>query len=197
MDNIVLQAMAKWPNVPAVFGWLSLSQRGEWRIKNERVSNPIVCEFINRNYSHDEQGRWFFQNGPQRVYVLLDYTPWVYRFVNNTMLETHTGEKLTQINAACLDENGNALLLTEHGIGVVDDRDLAILLRHFASPDGECLSDTAQAALADLKPENWRGLWLNLYGRRLAMENIDSKTVCARFSFEPNPRQAEGDEECT
>jgi hypothetical protein len=31
--------------------------------------------FIQRNYDHDAQGQWFFQNGPQRVYVELEATP--------------------------------------------------------------------------------------------------------------------------
>ena len=59
MDDIVLRGMAKWPDVPAVFGWLSLNRRGQWLIKGERISNPGVTAFIGRNYEHDEQGRWF------------------------------------------------------------------------------------------------------------------------------------------
>ncbi|XOT98625.1 DUF2946 family protein, partial [Alcaligenes pakistanensis] len=31
--------------------------------------------FFNRNYQADEKGRWFIQNGPQRVYVRLDAAP--------------------------------------------------------------------------------------------------------------------------
>src|SRR5690242_20319195 len=92
MDDIVIRAMAKWPNVPAVYGWLALDGRGQWSIKRtapapsasasarlEPVTNPKLIEFIGRNYAHDEQGCWYFQNGPQRVYVTLDYTPFVYR----------------------------------------------------------------------------------------------------------------------
>ena len=29
MDESVIRALAKWPNVPAVYGWLSLSRRGD------------------------------------------------------------------------------------------------------------------------------------------------------------------------
>jgi len=79
MDEIVARAIAKWPNVPAVYGWLSLDRRGNWAIKGERIRNRLVAEFIARNYGHDAQGRWFFQNGPQRVFVQLAYTPLVYR----------------------------------------------------------------------------------------------------------------------
>ena len=30
MDDIVKQAMAKWPNVPHCYGWLGLDARGNW-----------------------------------------------------------------------------------------------------------------------------------------------------------------------
>ena len=65
MDEIVQRAIAKWPNVPAVFGWLSLDGRGNWAIKGERVHNKVITDFIGRNYGCDSDGRWFFQNGPQ------------------------------------------------------------------------------------------------------------------------------------
>jgi hypothetical protein len=84
MDDIVIRAMAKWPKVPVVYGWLSLDRRGRWSIKSgsperpdaashgfEPVTNQKLVEFIGRNYTHDAQGRWYFQNGPQRVYVAL------------------------------------------------------------------------------------------------------------------------------
>ncbi len=79
MDADVIAAMAKWPNVPAVFGWLQLTARGEWRIRGERIANPAIRAFIGRNYAVDSNGRWYFQNGPQRVFASLALTPWVYR----------------------------------------------------------------------------------------------------------------------
>ena len=33
MDETVIRAMAKWPDVPAVWGWLSLDRRGVWKLK--------------------------------------------------------------------------------------------------------------------------------------------------------------------
>src|SRR5437762_13798517 len=79
MDEIVLRSMLKWPDVPAVYGWLSLDRRGNWMIKTvagrfERIAHAAVREFIGRNYASDPEGRWYFQNGPQRVFVALDYT---------------------------------------------------------------------------------------------------------------------------
>ena len=37
MDPAVLRGMARWPDVPAVYGWLALDRRGNWRLK-EAVS---------------------------------------------------------------------------------------------------------------------------------------------------------------
>ncbi len=97
MDEIVSRSMLKWPDVPAVYGWLSLDRRGNWAIKTaggrfERIANAAVREFIGRNYAADAGGRWYFQNGPQRVFVALDYTPWVYRLADaGEGILAHTG----------------------------------------------------------------------------------------------------------
>jgi len=37
MDDIVRQAMSKWPNVPACVGWLALDSRGQWHMRDDRV----------------------------------------------------------------------------------------------------------------------------------------------------------------
>ena len=102
MDPIVIQAMAKWPNVPNVFGWLSLARRGTWLIKGDRIANAGVTAFIGRNYAADERGRWFFQNGPQRVFVTLEYTPFVVNTASDasTALETHIGQPLPKISVS-------------------------------------------------------------------------------------------------
>jgi len=35
MDDIVKQAMAKWPNVPDCYGWLGLDARGNWYMRDD------------------------------------------------------------------------------------------------------------------------------------------------------------------
>ena len=127
MDPIVIQAMAKWPNGPKVYGWLSLDRRGSWLIKGDRISNPGVVAFIGRNYTNDEQGRWFFQNGPQRVFVTLEYAPFVIATagVGAASLITHTGRPIERVTGAWLDETGSLLLRWSCGPGLVNDRDLA------------------------------------------------------------------------
>jgi Protein of unknown function (DUF2946) len=196
MDDIVKQAMAKWPNVPDVYGWLSLSRRGEWRIKDDKISNPIVTDFINRNYTHDDQGRWFFQNGPQRVYVSLDYTPTVYRYADYLQIQTHTGKPVHYFELAFIDESGSVLLKTAEGIGLVDDRDLDKYLSLMVDQNGVTLSPGALEKLTQIEPVSWRGLFLNIGDKSLPLGNIVTAEVAQRFGFNPNPRQPIGEDEC-
>ena len=77
MDETVLAAMAKWPGVPHVHGWLALTARGQWRLGGEPIAHAALRGFIDRIYACDRRGRWFFQNGPQRVYVTLELAPFL------------------------------------------------------------------------------------------------------------------------
>jgi hypothetical protein len=122
MDEIVVRSLSKWPDVPAVYGWLELDRRGNWRIKGERIANAALREFIARDYAADEQGRWFFQNGPQRVYVTLAYTPFVLHF-EGAQLVDHCGRPVAA-SQTWLDDEGSVLIDGEFGIGLLDDRDL-------------------------------------------------------------------------
>ena len=122
MDEIVARSLAKWPNVPAVYGWLGLDRRGNWLIKGERIGNAALREFISRNYEPDEGGRWFFQNGPQRVYVTLAYTPLVVHYEGERLFD-HCGRPFA-CRSAYQDDEGSVLLEGEQGIALLDDRDL-------------------------------------------------------------------------
>lgn len=122
MDSVVARAMAKWPNVPAVYGWLSLDRRGNWRIKGERIINAALREFIGRNYEADSAGRWYFQNGPQRVYVTLAYTPLVVHYEGDDLVD-HCGRPFAA-RTLYLDDAGSVLVAGERGIALLDDRDL-------------------------------------------------------------------------
>lgn len=144
MDNEVLAAMARWPDVPAVCGWLSLTESGQWRLHptgdavrnpgapGESITSPQILAFIDRNYDVDSDGRWFFQNGPQRVYVRLDAAPYILRTATDSgsgrlMLRTHTGLDIRRIEALFLDENGRLYMATDRGPGLVAGRDLPAL----------------------------------------------------------------------
>jgi hypothetical protein len=122
VDEIVARSLARWPNVPAVYGWLALDRRGNWQIRGERIGNVALREFIARNYEPDGEGRWFFQNGPQRVYVSLAYTPLVVHFEGESLVDhcdrAFTAEEVFQ------DEEGSVLMAGAGTVALLDDRDL-------------------------------------------------------------------------
>lgn len=140
MDDIVKQALAKWPHVPDCYGWLGLDARGRWYLRDDAaqaqggfpqnkgalLQHEKLIEFIGRNYEADAQGQWFFQNGPQRVYVELECTPWVWRIQPDHALRAHTGQPATA--SACLqDEEGRVYFATEHGLGIVHSLDVGMV----------------------------------------------------------------------
>ena len=201
MDEIVLRGMAKWPNVPAVYGWLGLDRRGQWLIKGERIPNPLVTEFIGRNYARDERGCWYFQNGPQRVFVGLEYAPFVLRTVNAEgdplALRTHNGKAVTRVNGVWVDEGGVVLVDNEHGLGTVHDRDLErlvpCLVDSGARPVDEAALDALMEALERGQPA---ALWLSFGGAKLKIEPIASGDVPKRFRFVAQPEPPAGEEVC-
>ena len=191
--------MAKWPNVPNVYGWLALDRRGNWLIKGERIGNPAVVEFIGRNYAADERGRWFFQNGPQRVFVTLAYTPFVLRTLggNELLLETHTGLTVDHATGAWIDENGALIVRWSGGIGTMSDRDLADVTTRFTDSRGQPLSEEELTKALD--PETIRrraGFWFDYAGERMPVGRINSGQVPQKFGFYTNPRPAPGEPEC-
>jgi len=201
MDEIVLRGMAKWPNVPAVYGWLSLDRRGNWLIKGERISNPLVTEFIGRNYARDERGCWYFQNGPQRVFLDLDYAPLVYRIVSPQgaplAIESHSGKPVTQLAGAWLDESGTMLFETEHGIGTVHDRDLDLVLPHLADGTGNPLTeDQLDELMERAQRGNEVALWLKFREGRVRIGAIASREISGRFGFVARPLPPAGEEVC-
>ena len=147
MDDIVKQALAKWPNVPDCYGWLGLDARGNWYMRDDRaqaagpfargslaskgslLKHEKLIEFIQRNYSVDATGQWFFQNGPQRVFVELEATPWIWR-INRTpagdfIVTSHAGATAT-VTRCVLDESGRVYLEADLGFGLVHTQDVAL-----------------------------------------------------------------------
>ena len=200
MDEIVLRGMAKWPNVPAVYGWLSLDRRGHWLLKGDRVTNPGIVDFFGRNYSHDDTGRWFLQNGPQRVYVALDYTPYIYRVAPETGLvlsvTAHSGATTCDTRTAYIDDAGQMLLDTKLGIGLVHDTDLELLIPRFR--DGGSAPDEAALAAAIDALQNGRnpGLQLDTGAGLIPVMPVCTADVPAKFGFVARPVQPAGEAEC-
>ena len=191
MDDIVKQAMAKWPNVPDVYGWLSLDRRGNWLIKGETIGNPQITAFINRNYLHDEHGHWFFQNGPQRVFVELAYTPVVYSVPGHPTsmaLYTHTHALVNEVHTAWIDDGGTLVLQTEHGTGHVHDQDLEWLLPCFVTDTGEAIDeDTLEVHFDAFATGQPAALWFQYQSTRVKIEALHSSEAANKFGFNPHP----------
>ena len=138
MDEIVKKALLKWPHVPDCWGWLGLDSRGNWWLRDEATqargsflqSRGTLLEheklraFIARNYEANAQGEWFFQNGPQRVYVELEAAPMVWRVDADGSVHGHTGQAV-DVQPACWMDEGGHLYLQAHGVlGIVHSQDM-------------------------------------------------------------------------
>jgi len=206
MDEIVRQAMQKWPDVPHCHGWLRLDARGVWRMRDERtrqlglpgepIRHPALLEFIGRNYAHDAQGRWYFQNGPQRVYVDLAMTPYVARTRpagQEMELVLHTGETVDRIDAAWMDDSGRLYLMCEQGPAALDDRDLADLLPSLRMPaaSGQDAEEALLQWLTEAQGEDEASAPV-LHHREQAVRigRLDAATLESRLRFIAMPREA-------
>jgi hypothetical protein len=189
MDDIVKAAMAKWPNVPAVYGWLQLTARGEWKIKGERIDNEAICDFIGRNYTNDGCGSWFFQNGPQRVFVTIEATPIVYRLDEFGRLQAHTGAHPRALRAAFADTAGRLFLDTELGPGLVDSVDTVKFAERLSDASGRKLDEAGLARFDAGAGEAFldgHGLHV-VCEQRIAVQRVDADRVPDVFGFVAAP----------
>ena len=177
MDDLVKAALKKWPNVPDCRGWLALDARGDWYMRDDRtqaagpfpqakgsvIRHDKLREFIGRNYEAGADGAWFFQNGPQKVFVELEAAPWVLGVQRlgdgRFQVETHTGRAVEAVTNVLLDEHGRLFLGTPIGLGLVRSADM---------------DAAADAVLA--------GLW--------CPEEVPSGTLPERFGFVASPARA-------
>ena len=210
MDEAVHRALAKWPNVPACYGWLALDRRGRWRMRDEHaqahgllgdiVRNAALKAFIDRNYERDADGAWFFQNGPQRVFVNLEATPYVLLIAptpdgRSLQCSTHTGAAVPEVHTAYVDDAGNFYLAFANAlgkqIGLVCDRDLPTLLECLRSPDGQ---PPGPQETLDLLAESPFALTLALPFAQtpLRLHSLHAQDLAGRFDFiaQPIPRDA-------
>jgi hypothetical protein len=203
MDQNVLDSLKKWPNVPFCYGWLAFDRRGDWRMRNEFaqqnklpgdvIRHTALKEFIERNYARDLKGQFFFQNGPQRVFVSLGYTPWVVRLIphqNGWKFQTTSGIEITP-NHCLLDEDGQILIEATYpiiqeqhnsetpfketksvSIGLLHDHDLDI----FSS-----LANITQNACSLNGQLNWQG-------QKIEIEQVLSADLPSRYGFHTKPQ---------
>jgi len=205
MDEQVLRSLIKWPNVPHCFGWLALDRRGQWRMRDELtqqnnlpgqvIQHAALNEFIARNYACDELGRYFFQNGPQRVFITLDITPWIVRMIpgDSGLDLINQCHQTMKPSAALSDEKGNIYIVgnvsqlvcnssnnDNNSFVKSDSQTIALLhdhdLDHFSG-------------LAKLREEacSFGGSW-NWQDKQLNLDPVHSKELASRFNFIAKPQ---------
>jgi hypothetical protein len=205
MDDQVLRSLMKWPNVPDCFGWLALDRRGQWRMRDEFtqqnklpgqvIKHAALNEFIARNYACDALGRYFFQNGPQRVFISLDATPWIARII-----PSDTGSQLINqchqaINptGALSDEKGNIYI-----IGNVDQMTYSAINNersHFTKSNSQTIALLHDhdldhfSELAKLREEacSFGGSWI-WQNKQLPLDPIHSEELASQFHFIATPQ---------
>lgn len=193
VDDSVRRAIAAWPQVPAAYGWLDLDEGGLWRLEGEPVTHHGLIAFINRNYDRDDEGRWFFQNGPQRVYVRLGYTPWVLHVDGGGCLRTHTGCAIEALRGVFVDDGGDLLLDTDAGVGLVHAGALPAVAEWLVDAAGHAVTAGALAdAVEALERGEPPGLRLRFGDTDFALGTMRRAEVPGRFGFVADPEPPAG-----
>lgn len=148
-------------------------------MRGEVVRHGGLLAYLNANYAVDQAGNWLVNNGPQRVYVALEYTPWVWRLGTDGTLIAHTGTSAGLPTAAFVDEEGVVLLQAELGIGVLDDRDLVHFLGGCRGRSG---APATESELLDVVAGGAGVFW-----SELPLQSVRADAVAARFGFIPHP----------
>ncbi len=207
MDDQVLRSLMKWPNVPDCFGWLALDRRGQWRMRDEYaqqnrlpgqvIQHVALNDFIARNYACDELGRYFFQNGPQRVFVTLDATPWVARIIPNDQGNQFLTQCHNVINpdSALSDENGNIYIVGKVDQIIYDSSNISNLNEQFLKRETQAIALLHDhdldhfSELAKLREEacSFGGSW-TWRGKRLPLDPIHSQELATRFHYQATPQ---------
>ena len=201
MDESVRLALAKWPNVPYCYGWLALDARGAFRMRDEAaqaarvpgdvIRHPTLLGFIFRNYACDDRGAWYFQNGPQRVYVALEATPFIAHTDPALEFVTHDGEAMGKIAKVFITDEGRLLLQSGDKLAMLDDRDLAECLAQMRL-DGDLCDDTALMSWlgsGSSSPVPSQALTLMLRQGPVDIERISSNQLEQRFGFIAQPNR--------
>jgi hypothetical protein len=205
MDKQVLRSLIKWPNVPDCFGWLALDRRGQWRMQDEFaqqnqlpgqvIVHAALNEFISRNYACDDLGRYFFQNGPQRVYISLAATPWVARITpseRGLQLMTQCNRTI-EPSLALSDENGNIYIVGLIHQTIYQYQDHAQFEKQFCQSvallHDHDLDQFSELAKLTEEACSFGGSW-NWHGKQLPLEPIHSKELTSRFRYitQPSPQ---------
>jgi hypothetical protein len=195
----------KWPNVPDCYGWLALDRRGQWRMRDEFtqlnnlpgqvIEHTALKEFIARNYACDAVGRYFFQNGPQRVYITLAATPWIVRILpsNKGLNFINQCHQNMDPAGALSDEKGNIYIAGNLNQIIYNSSDRKN--GQFTERNSQTIAllhdhDLDQfSGLAKLHEEacSFGGSWV-WQGKQLPLDPIHSEELASRFHYIAKPQ---------
>lgn len=175
----VVRALARWPDVPAAFGWLHLDRRGRWSMPDGEITHPGTLAFLRSHYGADVAGRWFVQNGPQRAYVTLELAPWVFSLDGAGELVAFNGAPVQNVSSLIVLDSGDLLLLTELGLGNVLDKDLGAFIDQLSCGEAGVSPDAVLAA--DV------GATLRFRDRPLAVMHLGQAALPAEFGYQRVP----------
>jgi hypothetical protein len=184
-------------------------------LSGDPIKHPALNAFIARNYEADSDGRWFFQNGPQRVYVDLAYTPFVVRWhrgtaapstpntptdaaTHATLLVDQCGNRF-EPQACWLDDEGQVLFSrqdTTRGrpiVALLHDHDLALFSEHVTWRDGGILDapgipDTLHWPMTSWREDGGGSQAGNARDVALPITAIHAADVATRFGFVQRPK---------
>jgi hypothetical protein len=162
------------------------------KLPGQVITHRALNEFISRNYACDSVGRYFFQNGPQRVFVTLDATPWVARITpSKGGLELITQcHNPIEASGALSDEGGNIYILGKVKQLTYKEKDRG----PFSTEDCQTVALLHDhdldhfSRLAKLHEEacSFGGSW-EWQGKQLPLDPIHSEELAARFTFIARP----------
>lgn len=157
------------------------------------IEHGALKEFIARNYACDSAGRYFFQNGPQRVFITLSAAPWIARIIPGEDAPKIMTQCQTEINptSALSDEQGNIYIAGSIQQSICKDLEtqefktevctgIALLHDHDLDQFSE---------LAKLREEacSFGGSW-NWQDKQLPLDPIHSTELSEQFGFIKDPK---------
>jgi hypothetical protein len=161
-------------------------------LAGQAIEHSVLKDFISRNYARDTWGRYFFQNGPQRVFVSLDATPWVARIIPENGKHALMTQCQTHINpsAALSDESGNIYIVGLMETSLYQNPDNQTFTKEYL-PSVALLHDhdlDQFSGLAKLHEEacSFGGSW-NWQGKQLPLDPVFKKELEVRFDFMTTP----------
>lgn len=157
------------------------------------IEHLALKEYISRNYARDNAGRYFFQNGPQRVFINLITTPWIARITPNEGTLKIVTQCQTEINpsSALSDEQGNIYI-----VGSIEQticKDLAAqefkteICTSIALLHDHDLDQFSELAKLHEEACSFGGSW-NWQGKQLPLDPIHSSELSKLFEFTKDPQ---------